>query len=326
MKTTPKGYLLALAAPLMPLLLVATARADTILVADAGSNIIEKYDSVTGADLGIFANTGLNSPFAMAFGHSGNLYVANWGDGTIRKFSPSGQDLGVFAGASAGVIDPMGLAFDKSDNLFASNYHGGPTIDGGIIKIDPAGNGSLFADPGIARLGGIAIDASENVYVANFDPGGAIYQYSPTGTLLGIIDGSGLGNISGLAFDSSGYLYAATYANVIRKFSTDGTDLGNFTNVGLNSPLSIAFDSAGNLYAVNYYYSNTVQKYDPAGNYLGQFASSTTTLTSVVVQSVPEPSTWALLLAASALLALNLRRHRIWTSISGSCLARWPRR
>ena len=38
---------------------------------------------------------------------------------TVRKFSPTGTDLGVFA--SAGLDGPQGLAFDYSGNLYVAN-------------------------------------------------------------------------------------------------------------------------------------------------------------------------------------------------------------
>ena len=55
------------------------------------------------------ATTGLSTPAGLAFDKDGNLYVSNRGDGTIRKFSRSGADLGYFA--TTGMITPVGLAF-----------------------------------------------------------------------------------------------------------------------------------------------------------------------------------------------------------------------
>jgi hypothetical protein len=47
--------------------------------------------------------------------------VANWGDGKILKFSPTGADLGTFADFLNG---PVGLAFDSSGDLYAVNFVG----------------------------------------------------------------------------------------------------------------------------------------------------------------------------------------------------------
>jgi hypothetical protein len=51
---------------------------------------------------------------------------------TIQEFSPSGQDLGIFA--STGLNVPIGLAFDASGDLFAANHSGGS-----IREFSPSG-------------------------------------------------------------------------------------------------------------------------------------------------------------------------------------------
>ena len=45
--------------------------------------------------------------FGIAFDASGNLYVANFAEGSIHRFSPAGDDLGVFA--STGLVRPRDL-------------------------------------------------------------------------------------------------------------------------------------------------------------------------------------------------------------------------
>ena len=55
----------------------------------------------------------------------GSLYVANAGDNTIRKFSRTGADLGIFA--SSGFLAPAVITFDSRGNLFVTNF-GGNTI------------------------------------------------------------------------------------------------------------------------------------------------------------------------------------------------------
>ena len=62
--------------------------------------------------MGDFASTGLNTPAGLVFDQKGNLYVANRGDGTIRKFTRDGSDLGYFT--SAGLTTPVGLAFGSN--------------------------------------------------------------------------------------------------------------------------------------------------------------------------------------------------------------------
>ena len=85
----------------------------------------------------VFATTGLNQPWGLAFDGQGNLYVANAGDNTIDRFTPGGVES-VFA--STGLSTPKGLAFDSQGDLFVANY-GNSTIE----EFTANGTGSLFA-------------------------------------------------------------------------------------------------------------------------------------------------------------------------------------
>src|SRR5262245_58261664 len=49
------------------------------------------------------------------------LFVANQDANTIREFSSSGQDLGLFA--TTGLNGPTGLAFDRRGDLYVSNIN-----------------------------------------------------------------------------------------------------------------------------------------------------------------------------------------------------------
>lgn len=102
-------------------------------------NTIEVF-SPTGADLGTFADSGLNNPEGLAFDSFGNLYAANNGSNTVEKFSPAGVDLGVVAQSING---PVGLAFDSAGDLLVV-----ASSDNTIRKIDQTGTVSLFANTG----------------------------------------------------------------------------------------------------------------------------------------------------------------------------------
>src|SRR6188472_4579058 len=103
--------------------------ADTVFVADFGVNSITKYD--VNGNGSPFTSQFVNGPNGLALDASGNLYVST-NSNVIRKFSPSGVDLGVFA--STGINLALGLAFDRNGNLYAANF-GGNTIE----KFSPTG-------------------------------------------------------------------------------------------------------------------------------------------------------------------------------------------
>src|SRR5438105_15701251 len=74
---------------------------------------------------------------------------------------------------------------------------------------------------------------------------------------------SGLSNPEGLAFDSTGFLYAANFNNnTITKYNSSGGG-SLFANSGLGGPIGLAFDSAGFLYAGNL--NNTIMKFNSSG-------------------------------------------------------------
>ena len=84
---------------------------------------------------------------------------------------------------------------------------------------------------------------------------------------------SNLNSPRGLAFDTSGNLYAANSGNnTISKFNPAGNYLNSITS-NLNGPYGLAFDSSGNLYAANRFES-TISKFNSAGVYQRNIASN----------------------------------------------------
>src|SRR5438874_2608164 len=90
-----------------------STHADTVYVANAGTNHIMQFTS--GGIGSIFANTS-SAPYGLAFDSEGNLYVANNGAGGIVKITPGGVGSS-FANIGA---TPIGVAFDSAGNLYAT--------------------------------------------------------------------------------------------------------------------------------------------------------------------------------------------------------------
>jgi len=78
----------------------------------------------------------------------------------------------------------------------------------------------------------------------------------------------------GLAFDTSGNLYAGNWTNpgTISKFNSSGVYQSNITS-NLTNVAGLAFDSSGNLYAVNRV-GNTISKFNSSGNYLSNITTN----------------------------------------------------
>jgi sugar lactone lactonase YvrE len=248
----------------------------------------------TGATDGTGTAAEFNSPNGLAIDSVGNLYVADTGNFTIRKVSPSGVVTTIAGtagmkgsadgkGAAALFSFPTGIAIDVTGDLYVTD-----TGNNTIRKIDTTGQTSTIAGkPGVIGSTdgtgsaasfkgptGIAVDSSGNLYVA--DSGNdTIREISPAAvvtTLAGLagqsgdIDAFGIGarfnDPTGLALDSSGNVYVSDTGNYSgREISPTGSvSTLNFPHPQLGSPIGtfypttptfegIFVDGGGNVYS-----------------------------------------------------------------------------
>jgi len=117
-----------------------------------------------------------------------------------------------------------------------------------VLELNSSGNPlSSRIFPGTSE--GVTSDRKGNLYVACDN--NKIYEFNSNG-VESVFATTGLNNPVGLAFDSSGNLYAANFGNnTIEEFGTNGVG-SLFANTGLYEPAGLAFDSSGNLYVANY--------------------------------------------------------------------------
>lgn len=219
-----------------------------------------------------------NEPTGVAFDSAGNLYVSLYQDNIIRRFSPSGADLGVFA--DTGLANPFGMVFDTAGNLYVSNYDYGRGAAGGWIeKFSPTGADLGAIVSGIQNDFYLAIDASGDLYI-DIVPDN-VREYSPTGQDLGVF-ASGFSESYGLAFDQARDLFVADPVggggapihDELWKFSPSGENLGVFASFGANGPNGVAIDAIGNIYVS--LTNSTIEELSPTGVDLGTFATTGT--------------------------------------------------
>ena len=283
---------------------VAVDATGTVFVADSSNNTIRKvtaagvvttFAGVAGSQGGT-DGTGTGArfidPYGIALDSSGNLYVADTSNNTIRKItsagvvttlagSPGPQGSSDGTGAAARFREPRGIAVDSNGNVYVADYQ-----NSAIRRITPAGVVTTFA--GVAGSQGstdgtgttarfkdpfsVAADAAGNVYVAD-TANKAIRKITPAGvvtTLAGTIGSSGTTDGTGtaarfieprgIAADSNGNLYVADYgAHTIRKISSAGV-VTTLAGTGSNPGTS---DGAGA--SAKFYYPSGVTV-DIAGN------------------------------------------------------------
>jgi len=232
--------------------------AETIYLVNTWGNTIEMYDPSTGADLGVFASTGLSRASGLAFDSAGNLYVPNSGDGTIEKFTTNGVGS-VFA---AGLAVPCGLAFDSAGNLYVAIYS-----TGSIEKFTTNGVGSVFAANVGSASPGMAFDGAGNLFV-DFSSG--TLQKITTNGVASIFAFTASSDPRGMAFDRTGNLYVAIYSSGAIQEFTAGGNASVFVSNGLSNPVGLAFDSGGILYVSD---QAGIKEFGPDGTYLGGFST-----------------------------------------------------
>ena len=249
---------------------VAVDSSGVVYVADTGNNTIRKLvfsgtactvitlagtPGVTGTVDGSGGAAQFNNPSGIAVDSSGNVFVADTGNNTIRKINSSSGQVITLAGSP-----------------------------GQCGNVDGPGAGAQFASPM-----GIAVDNSLNLYVADtgnntirkVTSGGVVSTLAGTPYINGFMDGPGTGALfnspSGVAVDASGNVVVAdTLNNRIRKVTPDGVVttvagsfcFGSFDGIGsdatFNMPSAVAVDGAGNIYVADTY-NVTLRMIAPGG-------------------------------------------------------------
>lgn len=197
----------------------------------------------------------LNNPTALAFDHSGNLFVADHAAQTIFKLNPDGTRSVFVTGVR--LSDGNGLAFDAAGNLFVLSPSGEYHVGGTILKFSPDGTRSTFAT-GVGLPYSLAIDPSGNLFVSDWDTG-SIYKLTPKGEKSTFATTEIAAKI--LACDQAGNLFAGVpLKHSIFKYEPGGARSNFATGI---TTYALAVDKAGNIFVGDT--GNTIFKFTPAG-------------------------------------------------------------
>jgi streptogramin lyase len=292
---------------------VAVDDAGNLYVADSGNDAVRKVTpaatswvvttlsglgGMPGSADGAGSSALFRGPAAVAVGSTGDVYVADQINHTIRRVTTAGEvttvaGLAGFGGDSNGTngdarfCRPSGVAVDGAGTVYVVEQ-GNSTLR----KATPAGTNWLITTlaTGFSEPRGLSVDGAGNVYVADslihtidkVTPAGAVTGWAGMAGSYGSVDGIGtaarFNYPVGVAVDNATNIYVADTGNhTIRKLnrarvvttlaglagnpgSADGT--GNVAR--FNYPSGIAVDPAGNLYVADTY-NNTIRKLTPIG-------------------------------------------------------------
>jgi sugar lactone lactonase YvrE len=182
---------------------IAVDAAGNLYIADTVNQVVRQVNPAgkistiageNGAGAGYSGDTGtavtaqLNSPTAVVLDSSGNIYIADSGNNTIREITAG--TINTVSATSGTVVHPDGVAVDGAGNLYVADTDDRRVIEvsNGVFSV-VAGNEAV----GFAGDDGLAVNAKFD------DP-------------------------FGVAVDSAGYVYIAdTFNSRIRKVALDGT-------------------------------------------------------------------------------------------------------
>ena len=225
-----------------------------LLVSSFNTNDVKRFDGTTGAPFPAPDQTGANfttgsapfSPFGLAFGPDGNLYVGSGGpSGSVRRFDANtGKFIDVFTSGAPASFEPSGVVFGPDGNLYVSDY----SVNSDILRFNGTTGvflGVFATTPGtsIASPQGLVFGPDGNLYVSAAFSSNVLRFDGTTGVPLpapaqpGAIFAPALGGFSfpvGLTFGPDGNLYVAgrDSHNVARFNGTTGTFIDFFATGG----------------------------------------------------------------------------------------------
>ncbi len=237
-----------------------------------------------------------NRPQGVAVDGTGNVYVADTGNHTIRKITADGT-VSTLAGAvgqtgntdgpgsTARFTVPIGLAVDPTGTIYVVDRSGNWDGKDRLRKITPSGEVSTLPGPDLLQPMAVAVDRAGVIYVADLGEGylerTRIRKVTAVGTAELVPELTRYVSYGvGLAVDALGNVFVAedgtglideippqggiTVIGGILMGIQNGKD-GPGLSASFNQPESVAVDSAGNLYITDTG-NHTIRKGVPLSN------------------------------------------------------------
>jgi DNA-binding beta-propeller fold protein YncE len=196
-----------------------------VYVADSGTDVVYVFDALgswiatlngSGAPVEGETTAGKTPQGSFGGGYvhvatdpaSGDVYVADSGDGVVDRFNSANE----YQSQLTGLPEAWGVATDSSGRVYVAE-----SGSGGVFEFDSSGSqiAQITGTPGGAftDLTGVALDSAGNVYVTDQGPN-VIDEFDSAGTFVGQVSGTpsgAFGGPTGVAVSAAGNLYVADH-------------------------------------------------------------------------------------------------------------------
>jgi len=189
----------------------------------------------------------------------GDLYVVDIRNLRVEKFDSTGKFLLMFGGEVNKTKDEEAGATEAEKDLCTS-----ASSDACTSGVEGTANGQF----GLREGESVAVGPDGTVYVGDVD---RIEEFTPEGVYKSQVTLPDAGEVSDLAIDQTGGLYAlSTELAGVRKYDSSGTELGEPRDLS-GSPSRIAVGPAGELFLDDEGGGHHIFEYDNAGNEVASF-------------------------------------------------------
>ena len=123
-----------------------------------------------------FTSVGVSNSIGMDWDADDNLYVSSFTENTVRKFSSSGEDMGLFV--SSNLFGPTDLYFLENGNLIVNDWNAGF-----VFRFNSSGTFTGTFASGLGQVEGLAITPFNTILIGNGSDS-SIKEYGMDGTFV----------------------------------------------------------------------------------------------------------------------------------------------
>jgi streptogramin lyase len=230
---------------------VTVDKTGNVWIADTLLSSVVKLSVANGTIQGSSTYTSaINGPTGIAADSQNNIWVANFGDGSVTELDTNGTPLVGSPFTAGGTLQaPFAVAIDAFGHAWVTDNAASLLIEFDTTQALLSGSG--FSDQAMLAPTGLAISPKGQVWLAD-NGNNAVSLFGPTGTsqFAAPVTGAGLTLPNAIAIDGNGVAWvASTSGTGLTQVTQGGTAIGPLGT--LNAAAGVAVDASGSIWVTN---------------------------------------------------------------------------